>query len=53
VQQELKIVTAKVDVAMSKALLASDAEKFLLGEIDLERRWSVSFFELLICSSSG
>jgi hypothetical protein len=34
VQQELKIVTAKVDVALSKALLASDAEKFLLGEIE-------------------
>jgi hypothetical protein len=33
-QQELKIVTAKVDVALSKASLASDAEKFLLGEIE-------------------
>jgi hypothetical protein len=32
-QQELKIVTAKVDVALSKASLASDAENFLLGEI--------------------
>jgi hypothetical protein len=30
----LKIVTAKVDVALSKALLASDVEKFLLGEIE-------------------
>jgi hypothetical protein len=30
----LKIVTAKVDVALSKASLASDAEKFLLGEIE-------------------
>jgi hypothetical protein len=34
VHQELKIFTAKVDVALSKALLASDAEKFLLGEIE-------------------
>jgi hypothetical protein len=32
-QQELKRVTAKVDVALSKALLAADAERFLLGEI--------------------
>jgi hypothetical protein len=32
-QQELKIVNAKVDVALFKALLAADAEKFLLGEI--------------------
>jgi hypothetical protein len=30
----LKIVTAKVDVALSKALLALDAEKFLLREIE-------------------
>jgi hypothetical protein len=30
----LKIVTTKVNVALSKALLASDAEKFLLGEIE-------------------
>jgi hypothetical protein len=33
VQQELKIVNAKVDAALSKASLAADAEKFLLGEI--------------------
>jgi hypothetical protein len=33
-QQELKTVTTKVDVALSKALLAADAEKFLLGEIE-------------------
>jgi hypothetical protein len=32
-QQELKRVTAKVDVALSKALLAADAERFLLDEI--------------------
>jgi hypothetical protein len=29
----LKRVTAKVDVALSKALLAVDAERFLLDEI--------------------
>jgi hypothetical protein len=33
-QQELKIVTAKVDVALSKTSLAADAENFLLGEIE-------------------
>jgi hypothetical protein len=27
------MITAKVDVALSKVSLASDAEKFLLGEI--------------------
>jgi hypothetical protein len=32
-QQELKIVTTKVNVALSKASLAADAENFLLGEI--------------------
>jgi hypothetical protein len=32
-QHELKRVTARVDVALSKASLAGDAEKFLLGEI--------------------
>jgi hypothetical protein len=32
-QSELKRVTAKVDVALSKASLAGDAEKFLLSEI--------------------
>jgi hypothetical protein len=30
----LKRVTTKVDVALSKASLAADAERFLLGEID-------------------
>jgi hypothetical protein len=34
-QQELKVITAKVDVALSKASLASDAENFLLGEIEI------------------
>jgi hypothetical protein len=33
-QQELKIINGKVDVALSKASLATDAEKFLLGEIE-------------------
>jgi hypothetical protein len=32
-QYELKRVTAKVDVALSKASLAGDAEKFILSEI--------------------
>jgi hypothetical protein len=33
-QQKLKIATVKVDVALSKASLAADAESFLLGEIE-------------------
>jgi hypothetical protein len=33
-QQQLKAVTAKVDVALSKASQAVDAEKFLLEEIE-------------------
>jgi hypothetical protein len=33
-QQELKRVTARVDVALSKASLGADAEKFLLEEIE-------------------
>jgi hypothetical protein len=33
-QQELKKVTAQVNVALSKASQAVDAERFLLGEID-------------------
>jgi hypothetical protein len=53
-QQELKTVTAKVDIALSKASLAADAEKFLLGEIkNLGKAMKCKFFELLICSSSG
>jgi hypothetical protein len=32
-QQELKTVTARVDVALSKASRAADAEKFLLVEV--------------------
>jgi hypothetical protein len=43
-QPELKIVTTKVNVALSKALLASDAEKFLLGEIkNLEKAMECEF----------
>jgi hypothetical protein len=33
-QQQLKIVTAKVNVALSKASLAKEAKEFLLGEIE-------------------
>jgi hypothetical protein len=33
-QQQLKAVTAKVDVALSKASHAADGEKFLLKEIE-------------------
>jgi hypothetical protein len=44
-QQELKTITAKVDVALSKASLAADAEKFLLGEIkNLGKAMECKFF---------
>jgi hypothetical protein len=33
-QHQLKAVTAKVDVALSKASWAADAEKFLLEEVE-------------------
>jgi hypothetical protein len=53
-QQELKTVTVKVDVALSKASLVADAEKFLLGEMEnLGKAIKCKFLELLICSSSG
>jgi hypothetical protein len=44
-QQELKTVTAKIDVALSKASLAADEEKFLLGEIkNLGKAMECKFF---------
>jgi hypothetical protein len=49
-RQELKVVTAKVDVALSKSSRATDAEKFLLEEIDnLGKSMKCESFELLIC----
>jgi hypothetical protein len=49
IQHQLKIVTAKVDVALSKALRAMDAEKFLLEEIEnLGKAMKCESFELLI-----
>jgi hypothetical protein len=33
-QHQLKTVTAKVDIALSKASRAADAEKFLLEEVE-------------------
>jgi hypothetical protein len=54
-QQRLKVVTAKVNIALSKASQAADAEKFLLEEIErlgkslkcesVKLCWSVSRFE--------
>jgi hypothetical protein len=53
-QQELKLVTAKVDIALSKALRAMDAEKFLLEEIEnLGKAMKCESFELSICSAPG
>jgi hypothetical protein len=47
-QQELKTVTAKVDVARLKASLAADAERFLLGEIEnLGKAMKCKFFRAL------
>jgi hypothetical protein len=49
-QQELKIVTAKVNVALSKASRATDAKKFLLEEIEnLGKAMKYESFERLIC----
>jgi hypothetical protein len=49
----LRRVTAKVDVALSKASLAADAERFLLGEIDnLGKAMKCKYFVPLMCSSS-
>jgi hypothetical protein len=44
-QQQLKAVTAKVDVSLSKASQAADAKKFLLEEIE-------SLGKFLKCESS-
>jgi hypothetical protein len=50
-QQELKIVTANVNVAFSKASRAADAEKFLLEEVEnLGKAMKCKSFELLVCS---
>jgi hypothetical protein len=54
-QQQLKAVTAKVDVALSKASLAVDAEKFLLEEVEsLGESLKCKSFELfgLLCGFS-
>jgi hypothetical protein len=48
-QHQLKIVTAKVDVALSKASWATDAEKFLLEEIkNLGKAMKCESFEFSI-----
>jgi hypothetical protein len=48
-QHQLKIVTAKVNVALSKASRAMDAEKFLLEEIKrLGKAMKCESFALLI-----
>jgi hypothetical protein len=53
-QQDLKTITAKVDVALSKASRAIDTEKFLLEEIEnLGKAMKCKSFELLICSVPG
>jgi hypothetical protein len=51
-QHQLKAVTAKVDVALSKASRAADAKKFLLEEIEsLGKSLKCESFELpgLLC----
>jgi hypothetical protein len=52
-QHQLKIVTAKVDVALSKASRAADAERFLLEEVEsLGKAMKCKSSELLICLCS-
>jgi hypothetical protein len=50
-QQQLKAVTVKVDVALSKASLAQDGKKFLLEEIEnLGKSMNCKSFELFRCT---
>jgi hypothetical protein len=50
-QQQLKAVTTKVDVALSKASHAADGEKFLLEEIEnLGKSLKCKSFELFRCT---
>jgi hypothetical protein len=52
-QHQLKIATAKVNVALSKASQAADAENFLLDEVEsLGKAMKCKSFELLICLCS-
>jgi hypothetical protein len=49
-QRQLKVVTARVDVALSKASLAADAEKFLLDEVEsLGKALKCEFSVSLLC----
>jgi hypothetical protein len=48
-QHQLKVVTAKVDVALSKASRAADAEKFFLEEVEnLGKAMKCESFEPLV-----
>jgi hypothetical protein len=51
-QRQLKVVTAKVDVALSKVSYAADCEKFLLDEIESLGKSlkceSLNFFSLCV-----
>jgi hypothetical protein len=50
-QQQLKAVTVKVDVALSKASHAVDSKKFLLEEIEnLGKSLKCKYFELFRCA---
>jgi hypothetical protein len=49
-QYQLKIVTSKVDVALSKASRAADTEKFLLEEVEnLGKAMKCESSKILIC----
>jgi hypothetical protein len=49
-QHQLKTVTAKVDVALSKVSRAADAERFLLEEVEnLGKAMKCESSEILIC----
>jgi hypothetical protein len=48
-QHQLKAVSAKVDVALSRASWAADAKKFLLEEVEnLGKAMKCESFELLV-----
>jgi hypothetical protein len=48
-QHQLKAVTTKVDIALSKVSRAADAEKFLLEEVEnLGKSLKCESFELLV-----
>jgi hypothetical protein len=52
-QQDLKRVTAQIDVALSKASRAADAERLLLGEIDRLGKAMKCKYSIFVMDFSG